>query len=332
MIKLKKTGCAFLLFALLVSAKHNEANTLISTEGPAPAFRVIGYLRETDVSNGQGANLDFSKITHLNIAFINPDSTGNFSELAGLGAVVRNAHKKNVKVLASIGGGSAPAYYTALLSDNKRPEFIKQLVKVAVINSLDGIDVDLEGERIDNHYEVFISELSAALKLKGKMLTAAVATAYQSRYSDHVLSYMDFINIMSYDKTGPWKPENPGQHAPYQMAVDDLEYWDHTRGIAKERLNLGVPFYGYGFGKDAPADISFQELITQYPGAENTDQVDVKGGGVIYYNGIPTIQKKTVLAIQQSGGIMIWQLFQDASGSNSLLNTIHTVISRKNKQ
>lgn len=326
MIKLRKTGYACLLFALIINCKISEANTLISTEKPVPAFRIIGYLREADVSNGQGAKLDFSKITHLNIAFINPDSAGKFSVLPGLGTVVEKAHQKNVKVLASIGGGSAPAYYTELLSDSKRPEFIEQLVKVAMINSLDGIDVDLEGERIDHNYEVFISELSAALKLKGKMLTAAVATAYQSRYSDHVLSYMDFINIMSYDKTGPWKPENPGQHAPYQMAVDDMEYWGHTRGIAKERLNLGVPFYGYGFGQNAPSDISFQELITQYPGAENTDQIDLKGGGVIYYNGIPTIQKKTILAIQQAGGIMIWQLFQDASGSNSLLNTINTLI------
>ncbi|MDB4923804.1 MAG: hypothetical protein JWQ54_5787 [Mucilaginibacter sp.] len=110
------------------------------------------------------------------------------------------------------------------------------------------------------------------------------------------------------------------------MAVSDLDYWTNTRAIAKEKLSLGVPFYGYGFGTGAPADINFKELVAQYPGSENTDQVTVAGGGIIYYNGIPTIKSKTTLALQNAGGIMIWQLMGDDSGSKSLLNTINDTI------
>ena len=84
---------------------------------------------------------------------------------------------------------------------------------------------------------------------------------------------------MSYDKTGPWRPELPGQHAPYAMAVDDINYWAVVRGLPKEKLNLGLPFYGYGFGKGAPEDIGYKQLIKRFPVSENADSVQVKGGG-----------------------------------------------------
>ncbi|MGZ3874086.1 MAG: hypothetical protein ACXVJD_14285, partial [Mucilaginibacter sp.] len=110
------------------------------------------------------------------------------------------------------------------------------------------------------------------------------------------------------------------------MAVADLDYWTNGRGIPKEKLSLGLPFYGYGFGAGAPSEISFGRLADQYPGAENTDQLSVAGGGIIYYNGIPTIKNKTQLALQRAGGIMIWQLMGDGKGDKSLLNVINDTI------
>src|SRR3546814_11661056 len=37
------------------------------------------------------------------------------------------------------------------------------------------------------------------------------------------------------------------EHSSYAMAARDLDLW-LARGVARERLVLGVPFYGYGFG------------------------------------------------------------------------------------
>jgi len=317
-----------LLMAALISCKKSDA-TAVKTTGTVKApsgFRVIGYMPAPDVESGAALIFDYSRINYLNIAFINPDNTGVFPATPGLNAVVTMAHKANVKVMISIGGGSAPAYYSDLIADSKRTDFINRLVDLTVADQADGIDVDLEGARIDNNYEAFVTGLSTALKLKGKLITAAIATGYQSQYTDAALSQFDFLNVISYDKTGPWNPANPGQHAPYDMAVSDLDYWTNTRGIAKEKLSLGVPFYGYGFGTGAPSDISFHDLIDQYPGAENTDQVTVTGGGIIYYNGIPTIKKKTQLAVKSAGGVMIWELSQDATGNKSLLSTIDATI------
>ncbi|SHM01876.1 Chitinase, GH18 family [Mucilaginibacter sp. OK098] len=315
------------LFSLLTGCKRSSAQASgLNSVRKNGNFRVVGYLTVHSIENGAGASFDFSRINYLNIAFINPDAKANFTVTPALASVITAAHAKNTKVLVSIGGGSAPEYYTSLLSDPLRNILINNLVKLVADNNLDGVDVDLEGQRIDNNYEAFVTGLSVALKSKNKLLTSAFATAYKSQYTDKALAVYDFINIMSYDKTGPWRPANPGQHAPYDMAVSDLEYWTNTRGIAKEKLCLGVPFYGYGFGAGAPADMNFSNIAAQYPGSENTDEVTVTGGGIIYYNGIPTIKNKTTLALQNAGGVMIWQLMGDDFGSKSLLNVINKTI------
>jgi len=292
-------------------------------------FRVIGYLRTNNIIDGQAGQVDYSKVTHINIAFINPDSAGNFASMPGLKAFADKMHGLHIKVLASIGGGSAPAYYTSLLADGNRQAFVHKLAQLSEIYNLDGIDVDLEGERVDANYESFITLLSEALKPKGKLLTAAVATVYKDRYTDKALAQFDFISIMSYDRTGPWRPEKPGPHAPYEMAVEDMNYWAGEKGIAKEKLNLGLPFYGYGFGPGAPTDMSFRKIVSTYNGAEDKDEWAFPEGGTLYYNGIPTIKNKTTLALQQAGGIMIWQLLGDAQGKFSLLNAVNDVIAQK---
>ncbi len=56
---------------------------------------------------------------------------------------------------------------------------------------------------------------------------------------------------MSYDHTGPWRPEKPGPHAPYEEAQAALAYFGVDRKIPKDKLVLGVPFYGYGFGPES---------------------------------------------------------------------------------
>jgi chitinase len=339
MIKIMRRNIWFavLLTVLMCSCKKSARSEIKSNDGnkqPAVAggFRVVGYLREYNVADGGAIQFDFSKITHLNIAFLNPDANGAFATLDGLKELVAAAHAKNVKVLASIGGGLAPAYYTTLIADKgSRTKLVSSLAGLTTQYNLDGIDVDLEGHFVDANYEAFVTELKALLQPQKKLLTTAVATVYATQYTDKALAQFDYINIMSYDKTGPWKPEKPGQHSPYSMAVDDLNYWGGTRGIAKEKLSVGLPFYGYGFGSGVPEDMSFADIVKQYPGSENKDEVTVAAGGTMYYNGLPIIKSKTTLALQKAGGVMVWQLLQDGTGANSLLNTIDAEVKAAKK-
>lgn len=296
-------------------------------------FKVIGYLPTWNGYPASLSNVDLTKVTHLNIAFANPNSNGDISTYSGtnanLATVVSAAHAQNVKVLMSLGGAGAPgATYTSLIT-NDLAGFVAKIVQYAVDNNLDGIDVDIEGDVLNGttmnsvQYENFIVALEPALHAQNKLMTAALATWFAARVSNNAASKFDFINIMSYDAYGTWT--GPGQHSPYSLAVTDLDYWINTKGVPGSKLTVGVPFYGYSWSTSNTSR-TFSSIVSAYPGSENKDQVNPSSGGVIYYNGIPTIKQKTVLALSQTGGIMIWELTNDASGSKSLLSAIDEVI------
>jgi len=276
--------------------------------------------------------IPFQKLTHLNLAFLNPDSSGNFFVPAALDLIVAKAHANHVKVFLSIGGGNAPFYYSTLLTNAHRDSLTTHILRVIMEHQLDGLDVDLEGNAIDENYTAFIGNLYHLLKREKKSLTAAVATVYSPKLTDKALSMLDFINIMSYDKTGPWTITQPGQHSPLSMAEEDIHFWNKTRGISKKKLIVGVPFYGYKFGKDSVTASRYADIIDKFPGSQEKDSVKANDGSVIYYNGRETIRKKTDLALQKAGGIMIWQILQDADGPNSLLTVIDDAIIQSKKK
>ena len=313
----------------LISQKVGQviACLLISTIGFAQ-FRVVGYVPIGRVAPDL-SKISFQRLTHLNIAFVNPDSAGNLILRDGFDSLVQKSHENNIKVLASLGGGSFNPYYSQLLSDSNRKAFVAQLVRLVIDHQLDGLDVDIENDNLDKNYEPFIVAISAELKPMHKLLTAALATWNAQLISDVALERFDFINVMSYDQTGPWRPNEPGPHSTYAKAKEDLNYWIKTRKVPKQKIGLGVPFYGYCFGTRYGESMSYKDIITTFAGADQQDQVIPEGGGVIHYNGLPTIKKKTKLAVKKAGGIMIWQLLQDAEGDDSLLAAIEALIKRK---
>ncbi|UKT66125.1 glycosyl hydrolase family 18 protein [Pedobacter mucosus] len=304
-------------------------------------FKVVGYIRSKASVVSDLKKIDLSKITHLNIAFINPDTTGNFKDFPELDSVILLAHKANVKVLMSCGGGSRQAYYAKLLADDNRAKVVRNFLSFVKRYKLDGIDVDIEGDDIDDNYEKFVVELKQPLLKSKKLLTAALAYPTRNKITDKALQQFDFINAMAYDKTGPWRPTNPGQHAPISYATDHLNYWTKERGPANlpaSKVVLGVPFYGYGFGSLPLADRTYKEMswdtiIKKFPDSINVDEVVLPNeGGTIYYNGKATIKVKTELALKEAGGIMIWQLMHDSFDENSLLKVINDTVKQAEKR
>lgn len=316
----------YLLFPIFIILQLSLKGQALNEE---PSFKIVGYYSLTAAMTTDLDSVPFDKLTHINLWFLNPDTLGNFNnDLSGLTPFVKAAHAKNVKVLASIGGGSRHAQYHKLLKDTHRAGFIKNLLEVVTMYDLDGVDVDLEGNDIDENYEKFVVDLAGVLKSKQKLITAAIAVYYKEKLTDKALAQYDFVNVMSYDRTGPWNPEKPGPHATYTHAVKDLEYFGMERSIPKEKMVLGVPFYGYGYGPSltSPAvSMNYGEITTRFPGAENVDEWGMPGGIILYYNGIHTIRQKTALAKEKASGIMIWQILGDATGEKSLLNAINEI-------
>ncbi|MEY3898403.1 MAG: hypothetical protein RLZZ214_3925 [Verrucomicrobiota bacterium] len=275
--------------------------------------------------------IDYQKVTRLNIAFENPlNDTGELSFNPANRELIRLARAAKVEVLVSIGGGSASedkvlrARYFALLADDKRGAFVKKLFDYVVKHQLDGIDVDIEGPSINEDYGDFIADLAVALKPKGKLVTAALSQGYGGdQVSDAALQHLDFLNIMAYDGTGPWAPEHPGQHSSLGFAKSAVKYWT-SHGLPKEKAVVGVPFYGYGFGKAfRKAGYPYPDILKLHPDADQHDQV----GETIWHNSLPTIRAKASYVLDEDlGGIMIWSLDQDVEGDKSLLHAIHETL------
>lgn len=295
---------------------------------PSSAAKVVAYVANWNDLNSYSNAIDYAKLTHINIAFENPNANGDLSFNAGDAALIQKAHANNVKVYVSIGGGSASTdptiqgNYFSLISDARRAGFVAKIAAYLQARNFDGIDVDLEGPAINGDYGKFIADLSATLKPAGKGLTAALSQGYGGgNVPSSTFAHFDFINIMAYDATGPWDTSNPGQHSSYAYAQSNLQYW-LGRGLPKSKAVLGLPFYGYGFGA-ASGEWSYKNVVSTYAGSENVDQA----GNTIWYNGIPTIKAKVNYAFDQAiGGVMIWELSQDATGAKSLLLAIDQVV------
>ena len=305
---------------------------LFAVTQAVPAFaqrpKVVAYVPNwLDDPKAFANGIDYAKITHINIAFENPtNDAGDLSFNKDNALLIARAHAKNVKVLVSIGGGSASdnkaliARYDALMSDANRAAFVAKLADYVVSHRFDGLDVDIEGPAIKKDYGPFVHDLAHALKAKKKLLTAALSEGYGGdKVPASVFADFDFINVMAYDAAGYWNPDAPGQHSSFALAQQSVTYWT-KRGLPKNKAMLGVPFFGYGFGKAFVShDYPFSTIVKDYPGAEQTDQA----GSTIWYNGIPTIKAKTKYAMETGlGGIMIWSLDSDAPGKNSLLAAI----------
>lgn len=286
-------------------------------------FKVVGYLPA-----GRFNMLDelaFQRLTHVNLAFVNPDNAGNLGcEGADIDPVVAKAHQHGCQVFMSLGGGyltpEAEAAWGVETLPANRPAFIAKLVQYVQQHDLDGVDVDLEWQYVHDWYSPFILELKAALVPLNVSLTAALPGSWRyPEISPAALAAFDWVNMMAYDLTGPWAPGNPGQHSPYDWAASCIPYWT-AQGVAAEKLTLGVPFYGYDFGQSPVGDFTYGEIVAEDPANALLD-----ASGMRYWNGIPTIQAKTQLALDEIAGVMIWEIGGDAFGADSVYSLLKVI-------
>ncbi len=308
----------------------------ISATASQAQFKVVGYLVNWS-GFVTGANaVDYTKVTHINVAFVNPDAAGDLTPVNDLTTVAGIVHTNNSKILASIGGanGNKPNWSAVMATPASRTAFVTKLTQLVSTHNLDGIDVDIEGDLLDGttitdaQYASFITELEVALHGQNKLMTAALGTWFAYRISNATLQKFDWINAMAYDAYGTWT--GPGQHSSYNLAVNDLNFWN-GRGVDKDHLVLGVPSYGYRWTGNTSAgssSVGYNFLVSTYPRAANQDSITPAAGQAIYHNGVPTIKDKTALAITNASGVMMWTLQFDLPTSNpgSLIRAIDEVV------
>lgn len=303
-----------LLAITLIACSGAEAPSASASPAPEPLsepFKVVGYV--TPAANLDA--IDFSILTHINYAFLIPRANGTtrpFGAPNHLRRLVELARAEGVKVLIAVGGWGWDKEFETLAGDAAiRTKLAKRLAEFCAMYQLDGVDIDWEypnsGASAANFTALTIA-IRAALP-NGSLVTAAVLAngADSPGVTNDAVGQLDFINLMAYD--GP-----RDNHSSLMMAERSIQSWIE-RGIAREKLVLGVPFYA------RPGNLIYRTLIASDPTAADGDRIFYKGVEQ-NYNGPATIQLKTELALATAGGLMVWELSQDARGEESLLRVI----------
>jgi len=293
--------------------------TPIPTSPPASSpFIILAYATDGIIAD----IIPYHQLTHINYSFLTPKADGTFNPLNNswkLKQIVATAHQNNVRVSISVGGWGWDKQFEELAANPKsRSAFVQNLTAFINEYQLDGADIDWEypdaGQSSQN-FLALITELRAAMP--DKLLTTAVVS-----YGDdngigvptESFELFDFVNVMTYD--GP-------DHGSMEQFEEGLFYWG-ARGLPKEKIVMGMPFYSHV--KESSAEgITYAKLVQNDPSAAQVDEFDYYGMTQIY-NGIPTIQAKTNIAMQQASGVMFWALDHDAQGELSLVNAIYQIV------
>jgi len=322
--KLVMMSAFIFLICLPVMAQQIAAATPIPPATP----RLVGYLRAMEGTSlaASVSELDLSRITDLDLAFGDPpkcngvctsSSDMRFS-LPGqtsndINRAVAEAHAAGVKVLVSIGGGGGDQLIIQFYNVGLTAPLVASLNRFVLEHHLDGVDLDIEDpSNMGAPYAAFTSSLISAFHPEGKLVTAAVAKYLQASIPGSALHQLDYLNVMNY--------------STYANAVAALSFYTQDQQIPRQKVVLGVPFFGSN-DNDSKEE-SYSTILAAYP---NAWKVDLVGGGTLddgqafHYIGEQTMAQETQLG-RSYGGIMIWQLLGDAAAPHSLLKLIENAL------
>jgi len=275
------------LIALFFSCSKAEKKA----EQPKEPLRVIGYV--AGYEDFDPALVDASKLTHINYAFANIVNANVQFELEIDSVKIESLMElkktnANLKVLYSVGGWvwSDQFSHVAAYAES-REKFAASCVQLLKKHGFDGVDLDWEfpGQRgEDNNFRLsdkenftlLLAELRKHLDKQGEtdathyLLT--IATGADQVYIDHTdlgtaHKYLDFINVMCYDfyqgwyaQTGHHANLHPSEKEKFEGNSGEEAITRHIKaGVPKNKLVMGIPFYGRQWEKVNPINKGFYQ-------------------------------------------------------------------------
>lgn len=287
--------------------------------------KLIGYIPGYSSSE----NVDYANLTHAIYSFLVPQNNGTIAsypdwELQNFNTYLEKTTADSIVRGIALGGAGVSFNHLA-----SHPEalsvFADTLVEFCQFYDFKLVDVDWEGlgstEERDN-FSTLIDTLVPRLKGKGIELsiTLTFGNFWGQYFANEALQKADWLQIMVYDQTGTWGASPFGNHASLDHFVAAEEYWV-SRGFTKDKLVMGIPFYGRQFtsstGGVAPG-VAYRDIVAQFPMlADSVNQTPNED--YTFFNGPDLVVQKTKYVIDSSfAGVMIWDMNQDATGYKSL--------------
>jgi chitinase len=306
--------------------------------------KVVGFYPSWRHLSLPVAEIPWDKLTRVVYAFAVPniDGTIDTRDLTLVNQLRDSAHLHGVEVYFSVGGGAGSNNFAFIAKDETtRKKFVNEVCQYIFENCLDGVDIDWEYWSGYRNNTMDLAESGAFVNImqmfRNKLNPLDIGISIDvganqwtgKHFLDAVVNSVDDIQVMCYDFTGPWSA--PGPHSSFEESIGSgstgsstgLAYWINFRRWPKEKIMLGVPFYGRDFDNQGGEGISYSDILNLSADAYLYDRINN-----IYYNGIPTISRKTKYVLDNGlGGIMIWELGQDSQAdSTSLLSAIDRTI------
>lgn len=239
---------------------------------------------------------------------------------------IKNYNKEEIKEISENEGITTTEAKNRLLSTvQARKKIIDYCVYLCDTYDLYGIDVDYEypENKIQwSNYDLFIKELSAALKEKGYKLSLALSSFNIDYLSNEAISAVDLVNIMSYDSTNS---DGHGRHNGYNGSLAQINYFLNV-GFAPQQLVLGLGFYGKK--SDNTEYYNYSALLRRYPESVSFWR---NWYGEYYCSGVASNRDKTLLAYQTDiAGVFSFTIKSDVDYSSefSLTKAVNATIER----
>ena len=232
---------------------------------------------------------EVTMLTHINYAH------GRFADPAnGTGGIVITESKKatiaqvvslksqnpKLKVCLMIGGwgGHADGFSMMARDPAKRTEFCQSVKSLLDQNQMDGVDIDWEyptqsadGETgcdpMDTqNFNLVLKELRETLGT-GKIISFASSSS--AKYVDWktAMNYLDYVNVMTYDMGAAPNGHNSPLH---KSAKFNQRSWDESveahlkGGVPKDRMVMGIPFYGKAEKSPSASEKIFDYSVKYY--------------------------------------------------------------------
>lgn len=296
----------------------------------------------------------------------------------------------NLKTLLSVGGPEMSDPFSIIAENSTtRKNFVASAVTLIQKYGFNGLDISWEYPNVqtsngDDDLKNFVEllrELKETFRRNNLILSATVmavrfvaATSYNI---PDISRFLDLINLMTYDYNGSWDNvtgHNAGLHKGEGdekksrldcFTIDvDVEFW-LRRGAPREKLVIGLPFYGRTFNLSNPdnskvaapsAGFGIKGMNTQVPGYIGYNEFCIKlrsepwtqkfdtlarvpyafnGYNWVSYDNVDSVTQKVQYAMKQRlGGVFIWTIDLDdfhgtcGSGDFPLLRAVNKAMGK----
>ncbi|MDR1247575.1 MAG: hypothetical protein LBK57_11240 [Clostridiales Family XIII bacterium] len=326
---------AVLLWAAIVLAPtaasfaaNNDRND--APDGAADGFKVIGYYcgEQFDVPVEK---LQAEKLTHVIYGFLIPFENGSckpLEEPAEVARLIEKCHSAGTEVYISVGGyfdkDGLPlaAVFEKIGADEAlRTAFAQNVADAVLQYGFDGVELDWEypSYKTGADYEKTVTRLSETLKPLGKGLSTALPGTGSTNgenvwealeaVTDETVACFDFINLMCYDLM------SDPNHSPIWFSKTSINYWKNFRNVPAEKLVLGMPLYA------RPSWNQYRDLVEMDSGNAYLDYLATTPLESSY-NGLNTLREKTMIAVRETGGVMLFDVNEDTYDDTSVVSMI----------